>query len=136
MQERFKHDQPTLRNHNCRARVQLPLSLCVTVPPCDRVTVASSQSLNMSRSIHRIIHTTTYRKCKATCNLANGNIFGTLQLEKNVSLFSTTSALDSIKKGVGYSGMVPFARPEVALHFHCGGCNLPCNQTISLEGSA
>jgi hypothetical protein len=35
------------------------------------------------------------------------------------------------KKGVGYSGMVPFARLEVALHFHCGGCNLPCNQTIS-----
>ena len=108
---------------NCRCHCH-----SVSVPPCDRVTVASSQSLIMSRSIYRI-H--TYRKCKATRNLANGNIFGTLQLEKNVSLFSTTSALDSIKKGVGYSGMVPFARPEVALHFHCGGCILPCNQTIS-----
>jgi hypothetical protein len=29
--------------------------------------------------------------------------------------------------------MVPFARSEVALHFHCGGCILPCNQTISME---
>ena len=49
------------------------------------------------------------------------SIFVTLQREKKVSLFSTTYAPDSIKKGVGYSGMVPFARPEVALHFPVEG---------------
>ena len=45
--------------------------------------------------------------------------------------FRATSAPHSTEKGFGFSGTVPFARPNVALHFHCGGRALRCNHTMS-----
>ncbi len=114
MQERF--EQPTLQYHNCRAVYNCRCH-CHCAPVWQSDGSIESININMSRSIYRIIHTTENARQLAT--LQTSIPLGLCNEKKNVSLFSTTSALDSIKKGSGTQGW-----------FRLQGQKLPCISTV------